>query len=240
MVTRLPGMRVGLAVNIDVTEPPNEPETLRSRVEDLRDDQIIIIWPTKRGQLMPFPIGGILSLNIPTLDADGRVSATLYLDCEVIQRFPPTRDEPIATLALRVVAVGRQQQRKNFRLAISMELIDCAFWDRPFGMPENMGRWEPINASIIDIGGGGVGLNADADVPEGTRLRVRFAYPLGVGEFASDALVRGTNPLGTGRRHRLAVAFTGVAPERRERLTRCIHRFQLEQARRDKAIRRGG
>lgn len=236
MVTRLPGLRAGLICSIDIDDPVFGSEAYRSRVEEIEDDRIVVQWPSKKGQLLTLAIGDPLSLAIPTMDALGRVDATLYLDCEVAQRIAPNADNPSPLIGVRVVSVGRQQQRSSFRLALQLSPIDCAVWERDFGQTEAEGTWKPINAQITDISAGGMGLRADQEVLEGSRMRLRFPYPTGVGECATDARVQAAQPLITGEttRYRLGLAFDNMMPAKRERVQRSIHRYQVEQRRRER------
>jgi c-di-GMP-binding flagellar brake protein YcgR len=229
MVANLPGVRVGLSCTLSVRDQERgEVETYSSRVEDLDEGRLLVAWPTRRGVPVPVETGEPVTLRMVTGPGD-----TLFLNCEVVERIPESAGNPIAMLALRAVAVG-QQQREHFRLAISIQPIDCVLWERPFGAAEGEGNWRPIHATITDISASGVGLIVHDTIERGARLRVRFPYPMGEGEFTGDAVVRFAAPLtGSGGQHyKVGAAFEGVEAARRERLARCIHRFQIEERRR--------
>jgi c-di-GMP-binding flagellar brake protein YcgR len=201
-----------------------------SRVEDFDAERILVQTPSKKGQNVVLALNEPVAMSVRT--ADG---ATLYLDTEVMARIPPSADNPVPLLALRVLSVGRQQQRGHFRLNISMIPIDVALWERSLG--EADGAWKPISAAITDLSGGGVGLSCDHEVAEGSRLRVRFPYPMGEGDFVADARVRkalGFGGSAGGRKFRVGTEFEELDRMRRERLTRCIFRYQIEQRRREK------
>src|SRR6187549_1383367 len=110
MVTSLPGLRIGLNCTIELdTEEEAEAEGLKSRIEDLHDDQVLIAWPTRRGQNVIVQVGDLVYLTVPTYDSAGRALPTLYLDGEVVARSPGSAEQ-LASLTVRVLAVGRQQQ----------------------------------------------------------------------------------------------------------------------------------
>ena len=236
MVATLPGLRVGLNCSIELdTEDAAEGEGFKSRVEDLRDDVIVVGWPTRRGMNVSVSIGDLAYLTVPTFDSRGQVAPTLYLDGEIIGRTPGSV-EALATLAVRVLAVGRQQQRAHFRLYVKLQPIDCAIWYRSFGSSEAEGVWRPINATVTDLSGGGVGLESESEVAEGTRIRLRFPYPTGSGNFQIEARVAKciTSNAGGRTRYKLGTQFEQIDRAQRERLQRCIHRYQIEQRRRER------
>jgi c-di-GMP-binding flagellar brake protein YcgR len=182
-------------------------------------------------------IGGMAYLTVQTFDSRGQAAPTLYLDGEIIARTPGTV-ESVATLTIRVLAVGRQQQRAHFRLKLDRKLqpLDCAVWYRGFGASEAEGSWKPINATVTDLSGGGVGLESDEEVAAGSRVRLKFPYPMGSGNFLIEARVAKCIPNTAGGRTRYIVGtqFEQIERTQRERLMRCIHRYQIEQRRRER------
>jgi c-di-GMP-binding flagellar brake protein YcgR len=237
MVAQLPGLRVGLNCTLELdSEEAGEGDAFKSRIEDMRDDTVVVAWPSKRGQNVHAVNGDMIYLTVPTFDSKGRPASTMYLDGEVIARSPGGL-ESIATLTVRVLAVGRQQQRAHFRLYINLQPLDCAIWHRDFGASEAEGYWRPIGASITDLSGGGVGLQSDDQVMEGARLRLRFPLPMGTGEFLIDTRVAKCIPATAGgrTRYKIGTMFDQIDRIQRERLMRCIHRFQVEQRRRENA-----
>ncbi len=236
MVTNLPGLRAGLRCTVELEDPERGVETYPSRVEDYQDERLVIMWPSRRGLLLPLHVGDFISLTVPTADAQGRIAATLYLDGEVTERIIPSEANPVGMLVVRVVAVGRQQQRGHYRLYVTLLPIDCVVWDRPFGRSESEATWRPIKAMITDVSAGGVGLVSDQEVLEGARLHLRFPYPMAEGVLSTDLRVRLSQPLTSGdqTRFKLGAEFETLTEAQRERLARCIHRYQLEQRRRER------
>ncbi len=235
MVATLPGLRVGLNCTLELdTEEAAEGEELKSRIEDLHDDQVLIAWPTRRGQNVAAQVGDLVFLTVPTFDSRGQALPTLYLDGEVLARSPGSA-EGVATLTVRVLAVGRQQQRSHFRLYLTLQPIDCAVWERDFGASESEGYWRPIGATVTDMSGGGFGLQSEDNVSEGSRVRLRVPYPYGSGDFIVDARVAKVfTATAAGRtRYKVGTSFEQMDRVQRERLMRCIHRFQIEQRRRE-------
>ena len=235
MVTALPGLRIGLNCTLEIdSDEAAEGEGFKSRIEDLQEDTVVVAWPTRRGQNVPISAGGMVYLTVPISDSRGQALPTLYLDAEVIARSPGGL-ESVATITARVLAVGRQQSRAHFRLYISLQPTDCVMWFRSFGTDEAEGYWKPINASVTDLSGGGVGMQSDELVPEGSRVRVRFPYPMGSGEFLLEVRVAKciTTTAGGRTRYKLGTQFDQIDRGQRERLLRCIHRYQVEQRRRE-------
>ncbi|MGI8423177.1 MAG: flagellar brake protein [Chloroflexota bacterium] len=236
MVTALPGIKVGLNCTIELdTDEAAEGDGFKSRIEDMRDDLVVVGWPTRRGQNVPVNVGDMSYLTVPTFDSRGQVAPTMYLDCEVVARSPGGI-ETLATLTIRVLAVGRQQQRAHFRLNIRLQPLDCVVWYRSFGSSEAEGYWRPFGATVTDLSAGGFGLESDLEVTEGSRVRVRFPYPTGSGEFLIEARVAKCIPNTAGGRikYKLGTQFDQIDRAQRERLQRCIHRFQIEQRRRER------
>ena len=230
MVANLPGLRAGLPCDIDIDDAEvGDVVTYPSRVEDFDAQRILVQTPSKKGQNVVVPLDEPVSLSVRTSDG-----ATLYLDTQVVGRVPPSADNPVPMLALRVLSVGRQQQRGHFRLNISLIPVDVAMWEREFGQTGDQGAWRPINATVTDLSGGGVGLAAEHNVPEGALLRVRFPFPMGEGDFVADARVRKVINSGARGKTKLGTEFENLDRLRRERLTKCIFRYQIEQRRREK------
>jgi c-di-GMP-binding flagellar brake protein YcgR len=237
MVATLPGLRVGLSCTLELDTPDAEgDEALKSRIADLSDDVVVIAWPTRRGQNVAISAGDLAFLTVPTFDARGQQLPTLYLDGEIMARNPGSSEAP-ASLSVRVLAVGRQQQRTHFRLYVTLQPIDCAVWERAFGASETDGYWRPIGATVTDMSGGGVGLQSDDKVDEGARLRLRFPYPYGAGECIVEARVAKVfaSSAGGRARYKVGTQFEQMDRQQRERIMRCIHRFQIEQRRREHA-----
>jgi c-di-GMP-binding flagellar brake protein YcgR len=234
MVASLPGLRAGAQCSIEIEDRQiGDVERFSSRIEDLEEDRLYVDWPMKRGQLIDVATGTHVQVSVPT-----QTGATLFLDCEVARRVAETASNPIAMLAVRVLAVGRQEQRGHFRLNVAIQPVDCSIWERDLGSGGEDGAWRPVVASIIDISGGGVGLSIGHEVTEGMKLRLRFPYPMGDGDFVGDVRVRSVIHLSGAERtqYKVGTAFEdGVDRTRRERLARCIHRVQLEQKRRDQS-----
>jgi c-di-GMP-binding flagellar brake protein YcgR len=236
MVATLPGIKVGLNCVVELdTEEAAEGEGFKSRIEEIRDDTVIISWPTRRGMNVPVSIGDLSYLTVPTFDSRGQAAPTMYLDGEIVLRTPGGLDT-LATLQIRVLAVGRQQQRAHFRLYIRLQPLECAMWYRGFGESEAQGAWRPVSATVTDLSGGGVGLEAESEVPEGSRVRLRFPYPMGSGSFLIETRVAKCIPSHAGGRtkYKIGTQFEQIDRGQRERLMRCIHRFQIEQRRRER------
>jgi c-di-GMP-binding flagellar brake protein YcgR len=235
VVATLPGLRVGLNCTLELDEDDvAEGEGYKSRVEDFQGDTVAVAWPTKRGQNVNVAIGDLAYITVPTYDSRGQALPTLYLDGEIVGRSPGTA-ENVAMLTIRVLAVGRQQQRAHFRLYVTFQPIDCVIWHRDFGQAEAEGYWKPISAMVTDLSGGGVGLQSDDEVTEGTRVRLRFPYPMGSGDCLIEARVAKifTSTQGGRTRYKVGTQFEQMDRTQREKLMRCIHRYQVEQRRRE-------
>lgn len=226
MVASLPGLRIGLNCTIELDSPDAEGEELKSRIEDMQGDEIVVSWPTKRGQNVHVAIGDMIFLSVPT------AGATLYLDGEVSGR---QMSGGMPLLVIRVLAVGRQQNRQHYRLRLSLQPLDCAVWERDFGRSEAEGQWRPISATVADISGGGIGLISDDQVASGARMRLRMPYPAGTGELIVDLRVAVCKTTSASARFMIGTQYESLDRVERERLLRSIHRYQVEQKRRENA-----
>jgi c-di-GMP-binding flagellar brake protein YcgR len=156
-----------------------------------------------------------------------------------VRRVPPSSGNPIAMLVLRVTAVGRQEQRRgHFRLNLIIQPLDCSVWEHDASAAEGDGLWKPVNATINDISAGGVGLSSLQEIPNDTKVHLRFPYPMGEGDFVGDVRVKSVIPqTDAGLVHyKIGTVFEeGIERAKLERLARCIHRVQLEQKRREQS-----
>jgi hypothetical protein len=232
MVATLPGLRVGLNCTLELDDPAAAGEELKTRIEDMQGDELVVAWPSMRGQNAQVSIGDLVYLTVPT-PATG---AILYLDGEIATRSTGGGGA-LPTLSVRVLAVGRRENRQHYRLRVSLQPTDCAVWHREFGRTEAEGYWRPIDAIITDISGGGIGLLSEGQVPEGARMRIRMPYPASIGELVADARVAKCIPSAatTSTRYMVGTQFEQLDHVQRERLLRCIHRYQVEQRRRENA-----
>lgn len=222
MVAALPGLRAGLNCVIAIESADGFGE-YKSRVEDFEGDRLMLAMPSSRGALIVPSTGDALQIQVPISGG-----ATIFLDGEVVGRVT----QPVPIVVVRVLAVGQQQARGYFRINIVVRPLDCVLWDISGG-PEQA-FWRPVKATIQDMSGGGVGLQADEAVPEGARMKVRFPLPYGGGECAAAGevkLSRAVQQGNRGTRWTLGLQFSEINRRSRERLIKAIHRYQAEERR---------
>jgi c-di-GMP-binding flagellar brake protein YcgR len=224
MVAALPGVRIGQNCEVAVEGADGYGE-YKTYIEDLRDDRLVVAMPTSRGQYVNPSTGTRLELRVPTPGG-----GTLYLDCELVAR----QTSPVPMLVLRVIAVGQQQSRGYFRIPVVVRPFDCAVWDHAGG-PE-FAHWRPVRVAIQDLSGGGAGLLADEQLPEGARVRLRFPVPFGGGECAATGQVKMSRRHGVSQATReprwiAGVQFDEITRQAREGIVKAVHRIQAEERR---------
>jgi c-di-GMP-binding flagellar brake protein YcgR len=184
-----------------------------SRVDDIRDNQIYIAWPTDGGMQAPVRKGDTLAMSFTREDA-------IY-DANV--RVDATQAEPQPLLVIRVVGqVKRTQRRENVRVRVNvpMELM---------GAMQVEGRSAPvvihIKANVLDFSGGGFSLQHKEEIPLGTLLESRFSLP-GINEpfkLAVKVVRCGAEPdIHGGHNYRLGVMFLDMHESIRSRMIRFV------------------
>ena len=229
MVERLApyGVKVGAAVEVGVESPDGYRE-YKTRIEEIERDRLTLQMPTYRGALVQVSIGEIVQVMI----ASTQDQATMFLNSEVVarQRVPPG----LWMLVVRVHEVGRQQSRGYFRVFVSSKALECSVWDASRGRQE--AYWKPLNATIQDISGGGIGLVSQDPIEEGARVRVHFVLPYGGGLCRATGEVKVVRSLGNDSQRvepplGVGIEFQEIPRSSRERLIKAAHRFQAEEQR---------
>lgn len=237
MVGNLPGIRIGATLNMEADDPTLGADTYRCRIEDFSGDRLTLTWPSKRGQSVKLAVEDSVSLAMAQAGSDGQPTATIYLDCVVVDRLPPSPGNPVALVVVRVLAAGRQAPRGSYRLPVTIPLTECAVRESSYGAA----TWKPVCGFVHDISGGGLGLTLDEEVAQGLKLRVRFPVPMGSGEMAVTVEVMNVIDVNPGERlskFKVGVKFDDATGLQRERMARAVHRSQVENRRRDQAAGR--
>jgi c-di-GMP-binding flagellar brake protein YcgR len=222
MVADLPGVRIGANCEIAIESPDGYGE-YKSRIEDMDGDRLTLAMPSLRGAYVIPSMDDLLQVILPTSGG-----GSLFMEGEVVGR----QTQPYPMIVMRVLGVGQQQSRGFFRVNVVLRPTDCAVWDRTGGTDEAF--WRPVRASVQDMSGGGIGMLADEDIPQGTRMRVRFPLPYGGGECIGTGEVKMCRPhRGSSRSPRwiLGLQLDQMARRERERLIKGVHRFQAEERR---------
>ena len=229
MVERLGayGIKIGAVVEVGVESPDGYRE-YKTRIEDMERDRLTLQMPTFRGALVQIAMSEIVQVMV-TSEQD---QATMFLNSEVVarHRVPPG----IWMLVVRVLEVGRQQSRGYFRVFFPSKALECSVWDMSRGREE--AYWKPLNATIQDMGGGGVGLVSQDPIAEGARVRVHFVLPYGGGQCRATGEVKSIRELGSDSRPGepplcAGIEFQEIIRSSRERLIKAAHRFQAEEQR---------
>lgn len=232
MVAALPGIRIGATLAMEADDPALGADSYKCRIEDFKDDRLILTWPTKRGQNVKLQVDDAVSLALAQVAPNGQPEATLYLDSIVVDRLLPTPQNPVQMVVVRVVAAGRQAPRGSYRLPVRIPLTECVVRVAAYGTTS----WKPIAGFIHDVSAGGLGITCDEEVAEGLKMRVRFPVPSGSGEMAVTVVVMNVTDVSPGERlskYKLGVKFDDADQHQRERMARAVHRAQLENRRRD-------
>ena len=119
MVGNLPGIRIGATLNMEADDPTLGADTYRCRIEDFSGDRLTLTWPSKRGQSVKLAVEDSVSLAMAQSGSDGQPTATIYLDCVVVDRLPPSPGNPGCLAHL---------QKRGHRLAVS-EIKPLPVWE---------------------------------------------------------------------------------------------------------------
>ncbi len=96
------------------------------------------------------------------------------------------------------------------------------------------GAWVPLEAKIVDLSGGGVGLVAKHELPAGTVVRLKFTLSIIGQKFDVRGRVVVSLPRREGeeQRYKLGVKFESLSRQDQDRLVRANQLYQIEQRRR--------
>ena len=120
---------------------------------------------------------------------------------------------------------ARSQQRRYYRAPVDLNVV---YW-----CDERKGA---RSAMISDLGGGGLRLETDEELPHGTALTIQFALPGSAQRLQAKGhvVLSFLNPV----HHRIAhgVAFDSIEQDHQERVVKFIHEVQVEELRKRKRI----
>lgn len=120
---------------------------------------------------------------------------------------------------------ARSQQRRYYRAPVDVEIV--------YLCDDRKGA---RNGQVSDLGGGGLRMESDEEIPHGTNVTMRFPLP----GSAHLLTVKGHvvlsfwNPV----HHTIAhgIAFTVIGQDDQERIVKFIHEVQVEELRKRKKI----
>lgn len=126
-----------------ITNDSSEPETLRTRVEDVYDDILVVAAPSKHGVIVPLRVGTTVTLEFKVTSAvqEGRFKNTAILE----KRF----ETNVPVLQFRLQGKWEKtQERKFVRVPV---LLDAVFY--PLKEDGEMGA--ATNGVVLNLSGGG-------------------------------------------------------------------------------------
>lgn len=252
MVTIPPTIRIGTPLTLEAQMPEGTKE-FKSRLEDIEDGMLLVGTPSEKGQFVPIAVNEYVTLQLSTAS-----SAQVFIEGEIISR----RNAPFPVLCIRPISFESKQQRDFHRVQARIDPQAVWHWKgAPAAQPQDAAAavgtspaavaanaeaataedggewWQAVDAAIVDLSGGGLGLLADSSVPSGAHLRISFPLPMNEGRLEVDGNVM-ISRMRPGRdrrertRYQLGVRFENLTRPDQERLVRAIHRFQIEQRRR--------
>jgi c-di-GMP-binding flagellar brake protein YcgR len=200
-VTSLPGLHVGQTV---LVAPGEDSEPVHMLVDVVQDGQFTL------ATVDDVPIPALVSHVSPLVVTYVDRFAVYTVDAEVV-RQGTTR------LVCAVPDDARSVQRRQYARVLVPVDASCLLLD-PQGA-----RFTPFDATVRDIGGGGLAFTADAIAPEGAMLVIALALPgappiVVVGTvLAPDVALRG----GSARRI-VRVEFTLIREADRDKVLRFV------------------
>lgn len=198
------GLAVGQVAVVEVTGDDEFPK-LRGVVERVRDASITIRSPD--------------GAAVPRELASGTPVLVTYFERTGLYRFEACirLRESTRVVVEQTGAVNEVQRRQHVRLAEPVP-VECVAFD------EARGRMVTVDASTIDVSGGGIALNTAIEIPTSGRVVVALkalgvAPILAVGDVvASDA----SGSARAGKEFVTRVSFAAIAEPDRERLIKFV------------------
>lgn len=229
MVATLPGVRVNARVQLVFDSDP-EYRQHSTRIERFEGDVLYLLVPLRRGGI---PVWGTVGEGVEVvIDPVDAQSPQLFLQGQLIGR----QTDPDELVIVQIIAAGALQRRTYYRLPVRILPVDCSLWAREFGQPESSGSWEALSGIIVNLSGGGIGMEVDRELLDGARLHVRFPLPTSEGTLGLDLTVKNVKPVSAGRevpRYYVGCEFRALMPQQRARILHCVHRYQLEDKKRE-------
>ena len=236
MVTQIPpSIRVGASCTIEIQTPDGAKE-YKSRIEDIEGHYMLVTLPSEKGAFVEIPSGSYVNLTVGTA-----AGSNLFVEGEVIQR----RTQPFPVLVTRPMSIESNQQRLFHRVQVRIE--PQGFWrwlgtgDPPAGARPRGGEdpsWQSVDATIVDLSGGGVGMLSHTELPREAWVHIRFPLPVSKELFDANGriMIARPRPHGDQVQYFLGMKFEGLDKAAQEQVVRANHQHQIEERRKARGL----
>lgn len=198
-----------------------------SQILDFRDDEIIIAMPISEGHVVPLEIGNVMEAYFYTAQGIYRC------DCKITNRG---KEDNIYMCSIAFVSELEKFQRRQFyRLECSigvnvtvLELMEIFHYAQSKTVPEVTAN-KPVNATIVDISGGGVRMLSDCKFNRGDYLYLNFSIDMNIGVKNVEIVAKVIQSVESPKRARFydtRLQFKEIAPELRDLLVKYIFEQQ--------------
>jgi c-di-GMP-binding flagellar brake protein YcgR len=200
--------RPGLAVKLIVLEGPYEGD-YRTYFEEVGERIISLVVPSAGGAIVPISEGTVVEIVFQESRYTYRVKA------RIIQRIAV----PIPLFVLEYLGDIEKIQRRNY---VRIE----AFFPLSYRVVTKNGMSEEIEASMIDLSGGGMRFRTRRKVEDWAMLYTRLTLPKY--EIHMPAKVCRVQQLDTIRRWDVSIEFVEISEKLRDRIIRTVFDLQRE------------
>lgn len=208
-----------------------------SQVLDFKDDETIIAMPISEGHVVPLEVGSKLEAFFYTAQGIYRC------DCQITRRG---REDNIHMCAITFLTeLEKFQRREYYRLECSigakvtvLDLMEIFHFAQNRALPEKTNN-EPVNATIIDISGGGVRFLADYKFGRGDYVSIKFVIDMNSGNKSVELVAKVIQSSESPKRARMydtRLQFKEIAPEVRNMLVKYIFEQQRKIQQRERGM----
>lgn len=207
-----------------------------SQILDFRDGEVVIAMPISEGHVVPLEIG-------TSMEAYFYTAQGIYkCNCRITNRG---KENNIFMCSIAFTSdLEKFQRRQYYRLECSisaqatvLDLMEIFHFAQNHKAPDNMVN-KPINATIVDISGGGVRMLADYKFNRGDYIYLTFDVDMNIGRKRIEIVakvIQSTQSQKNARFYDTRLQFKEVAPELRD----LIVKFIFEQQRKIQQKERG-
>lgn len=213
------GQLITIVLDSDETRWGDKPEGYASRIEDVRDNAVVVSMPMRKRSLVRLPLNSTVSAFF------NRNGARYYFRAVVGSQTV----SPLPILHLTQVGdVRKQERRAHVRVDVLVEPIQMVVISE-----DGEGLLDPRSSLVVNISAGGLGLVCRQPLPIGSQVHVVLDLPRELGLLEADAeVVRClTLDLGGIQKWQVGVSFQKMSQKQRDRIAAFVL-FQQQMLRR--------
>ncbi len=216
-------------VSIEVNETiqakmPGDASTYFSRVNDIRESNILIAWPTSRGVRMALHPAQTIELVFVRNGSPYSIAGSIL----------EATSDPLPQVVVRSKGPPRKiQRRQDFRVKCMMPVqITGTMQEKPEKHGEIQSAPIFIQTVTYDLSAGGLSIRHATAIPEETVIEVKLKLPDGGPEIKLPARIAYSGSIpGNGSLFHLGVDYLAISEWEQARIIRCLYRIQLASLR---------